>query len=76
MVFESQVDELKRAADGTVKTVDGISGELDAVKATLARSTADPSLYEIADSIQERLWHARFAPEAGAYGPTPSQRES
>jgi len=104
VVFESQVDELNRAADGTVNTIDGISGELDAVKETLARSTADPSLYEIADSIQERLldqrdrlgqnetremfkdwtgvsvqerlWHARFAPAAGAYGPTPSQRES
>ena len=104
VVFEVQVDELNRAVDGTVKTIDGISGELDAVKVTLARSMADPALFEIADSIQERLldqrdrlsqnetreifkdwtcvsvqerlWHARFAPEAGAYGPTPSQRES
>jgi hypothetical protein len=104
VVFESQVDELNRAVDGTVKTIDSISGELDAVKATLARSTADPSLYEIADaiqehlldqrdrlsqndtreifkdwtgvSVQERLWHARFNPTSGAYGPTPSQRES
>jgi hypothetical protein len=104
VVFESQVDELNRAADGTIKTIDSISTELDAVKETLARSTADPSLYEIADSIQERLleqrdrlsqnetreifkdwigvsleerlWHARFNPTSGAYGPTPSQRES
>jgi hypothetical protein len=103
-VFESQVDELNRAVDGTVKTIDSISGELDAVKETLLRSTADPSLYEIADaiqehlldqrdrlsqnetreifkdwtgvSVQERLWHARFNPTSGAYGPTPSQRES
>jgi hypothetical protein len=65
---------------------------------------ADPSLYETADSIQERLldqrdrlsqnqtreifkeWtgvslqerlgHARFAPDVGAYGPTPAQRTS
>jgi len=59
VVFESQVDELKRAADGAVKMIDGISGELNTVKATLARSTADPSLYEIADSIQERLLDQR-----------------
>ena len=55
VVFESQVDELGRASDGTMKAIDRISEELDAVKATLSRSTANPSLYEIADSIQERL---------------------
>ena len=104
VVFESQVNELGRAADGTLNAIDRISAEIDAVKATLARSTADPSLYEIADSIQEQLldqrdrlssnatreifkdwtemsledryWHASFVPSLGAYGPTPSQRES
>ncbi len=55
VVFESQVDELARAADGTVKSIDQVNLELDAVKLTLTRSTADPSLFEIADSIQERL---------------------
>ena len=29
-----------------------------------------------AASVQERLWHARFSPTSGAYGPTPSQRDS
>ncbi len=104
VVFESQVDELNRAGDGTVKAIDRISSELDAIKSTLVRSTADPSLYEIADAIQERLleqrdrlshneirnvfqdwtgvsleerlWHARFVLEMGAYGPTPAQRTS
>jgi photosystem II stability/assembly factor-like uncharacterized protein len=104
VVFEIQVDELNRASDGTTNAIDRISAELDAIKATLSRSTADPSLYEIADAIQERLlqlrdrlspnetrnifkdwtgmsvedriWHARFDPSAGAYGPTPAQRES
>ena len=104
VVFESLVDELNRVADGTVNTIDAVSSELEAVKATLSRSRADPSLYEIADSIQERLldqrerlaqnatreifqdwsgvslqerlWHARFNPSSGAYGPTPAQRES
>ncbi len=59
VVFESQLHELGRAADGTLNAIDRISAELDAVKATLARSTADPSLYEIADSIQERLLQQR-----------------
>jgi hypothetical protein len=27
-------------------------------------------------SLQERLFHARFVAEAGAYGPTPAQRTS
>ncbi len=104
VVFESLLNELYRAGDGTLNAIDGVSGELDAIKATLSRSTADPALYEIADSIQERLlaqrdrisadntrnifkdWtemslgdrmmHARFDPSSGAYGPTPSQRES
>ncbi len=55
VVFESQVDELGRAADGTVNAIDRVSAELDAVKETLVRSRADTSLYEIADSIQERM---------------------
>jgi hypothetical protein len=55
VVFESQLDELGRAADGTIKAIDRVSAELDAVKQTLVRSRADTSLYEIADSIQERM---------------------
>ncbi|MDJ0908196.1 MAG: hypothetical protein QNI99_03315 [Woeseiaceae bacterium] len=104
IAFSQGVDELIRAADGTRNAIDRLSAELDAVKQTLARSTADASLYEIADSIQERMlaerdrlvgnetrdmhkewtemslgdrmWHARFAPNSNAYGPTPAQRES
>ena len=59
VVFESQLDELIRAADGTLKAIDGINVELDAIKATLSRSLADPSFYEIANSIQERLLQQR-----------------
>ena len=104
VVFESQADELIRAGNGTVASIDEIVAELDAVKETLARSTADSSLYATANSIQQRLkaerdhlsdnpqrdifkelgemtlaarlWHARFSPTHGAYGPTPAQRES
>ena len=54
VVFENQVDELRRAAEGTVKAIDEIVLELDAIKEVLLRSTADASLYEIANSIKQR----------------------
>jgi photosystem II stability/assembly factor-like uncharacterized protein len=104
VVFESQVDELLRASNGTVKAIDEIVTELDAIKRALLKSTADATLYEIANSLQQRLrkqrdrlstnatraiyldfdemavdkrlYHARFDPSSGAYGPTPEQRES
>jgi hypothetical protein len=59
VVFESQVDELMRAGEGTESAIDRLSGELDAIKEVLVRSMADPSLYEIADAIQEHLLDQR-----------------
>jgi uncharacterized protein (DUF2267 family) len=59
IIFESQVAELQRAAMGSVASIDAIVVELDAVKATLERSLTDGSLYEIANSIQQRLKAAR-----------------
>jgi hypothetical protein len=104
VIFESQVDELIRAAGGTLEAIDQIIAEVDAIKDVLPTSTADGSLYEIANALQQglsrerdrlsanqtrstfndldemtldsRLWHARFDPGSGAYGPTPAQRES
>ncbi len=104
VVFESQVDELIRAATGTLASVDEIVVELDAIKATLERSMTAGSLYDMTNRIRQRmlaardrltgndtrsgykdldemtvvarLQHARFVPTVGAYGPTPSQRES
>ena len=104
VVFESRADELIRAMDGTLASVDAVTAELDAVKVTLERATTDGSLYALAHSIQQnvraqrdrlagneqrniyndwdevtvqmRLWHARFSPEASAHGPTPAQQES
>ena len=55
VVFDNQVNELARATQGTVKTIDAIVGELGAAKEVLLSSTADPSLYEIANSIQKRI---------------------
>ena len=104
VIFEAQVDELIRATFGTVSSIDEILAELVAAKEVLGASRADGSMYEIANSIHQRmnrerdrlsgnqtratyndfdemtvdrrLWHARFDPSSGAYGPTPSQRES
>ena len=104
VVFESQVDELRRASVGTVASIDEIVLELDAVKIALGRATTSGSLYEIANDLQQRikaardrladnpsraiyndfermsvearLWHARYAENVGAYGPTPEQQES
>ncbi|MDE0004372.1 MAG: hypothetical protein OXQ29_16910, partial [Rhodospirillaceae bacterium] len=55
VIFESQVAELSRAANGTGAAIDEVIEELDAVKATLNRSLTDGSLYERANSIQQNL---------------------
>jgi photosystem II stability/assembly factor-like uncharacterized protein len=55
VVFATQVDELMRASGGTLKSIDEILLELDAVKEALVRSTADASLYEISNSIAQRI---------------------
>nr|WHW29641.1 putative glycosyl hydrolase [uncultured bacterium] len=55
VVFESQIDELIRASGGTVAAIDEVTAELVAIKDVLGRSTAAASLYEIANSIQQRI---------------------
>ena len=59
VVYESQVDELIRAAMGTVMAIDEVINELDAVKATLNRSRTDGTLYEVAHSLQQRIREQR-----------------
>ena len=59
VVFASQASELHRANQGTIRTIDAIIDELDAAKVALLSSTADPSLYEIANSIQQRIQQER-----------------
>ncbi len=59
VVFASQASELHRANQGTIRTIDAIIDELDAAKVALLSSTADPSLYEIANSIQQRVQQER-----------------
>jgi photosystem II stability/assembly factor-like uncharacterized protein len=55
VIFESQVDELSRASNGTGAAINDLIAELDAVKETLERSLTDGSLYELANSIQQNL---------------------
>ncbi len=64
VVFEGQIDELLRASDGSVKAIDEIVLELDAVKEVLLRSTADPSLYATANSLKQRITVQRERLEA------------
>jgi photosystem II stability/assembly factor-like uncharacterized protein len=54
-IFETQVAELSRAAEGTAASIADVIKELDAVKETLERSLTDGSLYELANSIQQNL---------------------
>ena len=55
VIFEMQVAELSRAAEGTDAAINDVIEELDAVKDTLERSMTDGSLYELANSIQQNL---------------------
>ena len=55
VIFESQVAELLRAAEGTTLAIDEILAELDAIKAALVQSRGEGSFFEIADSIAKRL---------------------
>ena len=55
VIFESKVAELLRAANGSHAAINEVILELDAVKATLDRSLADGSLYQLANSIQQNL---------------------
>ena len=55
VIFEMQVAELSRAAQGTDAAINDVIKELDAVKDTLERSMTDGSLYELANSIQQNL---------------------
>lgn len=59
VAYQQQADELMRASQGTVKTIDAIHAELDAIKDVLDRSNADKSLYESANAIQQRAAEQR-----------------
>ncbi|MCH7981534.1 MAG: glycosyl hydrolase [Proteobacteria bacterium] len=59
VIFSGQVDELLRAATGTSEAIDQIIAEIDAIKDVLPSSTADGSMYEIANALQQHLKRQR-----------------
>jgi hypothetical protein len=59
VAFDRQVDELRRASTGTVKAIDALVFELDAILEILPATSAEPSLYETANSIRQGLKRQR-----------------
>ena len=59
IAYSMQVDDLKRAVDGTINSIDEIIVQLDAIKDVLKNSTADWALYERAYSIRNRVKQQR-----------------
>ncbi len=55
LVFDSQTNELERALGGTLRSVDAVIAELDAIKSVLKDFRAEGSFFEIADSIKKRV---------------------
>ena len=104
IAFQRQVDEMRRAVNGTMSSIDEVLTQIGAIEDTLQHSTADMALYAQVNSIQKgliserdqlagnrtrgeyavnrpmpvtaRLSHAAYNPNANAYGPTETQRES
>ncbi|MEE9601856.1 MAG: hypothetical protein V3V75_01020, partial [Thermoguttaceae bacterium] len=76
VVFARRVDELKRAAAGSVSAVDELVEAVDAMKSALVRSTADAALYDEANTIgqeasrlKDRLKTNPERQKLGDYGP-------
>ena len=55
IAFSQQVDEMRRAVSGTIKSIDEVLIQLGAIEEALQNSTADMQLYNSANSIQQRI---------------------
>ena len=55
VIFESKVEDLMRASQGSVAAIDAVITELDAAKQTLDRSQTDGSLYALVNRIQKDI---------------------
>ena len=53
--FAGRVDEIRRAVNGTLKSIDEILQELGAVGESIRNSTADMTLYARANDLQKRI---------------------
>jgi len=59
VAFSQQVDEMRRAVEGTLRAIDEIQTELAAIKESLGNSTANLSLYAEANQISQQIGMAR-----------------
>ena len=59
VAFSQQVDEMRRAVNGTLRAIDDIQTELGAIKESLGNSTANLELYSRANRISQQLSVAR-----------------
>lgn len=59
IAYSMQVDDLQRAVDGTINSIDEINGQLGAIKDVLKNSRASLLLYEQAHTLQTRIIQQR-----------------
>ena len=55
VVYSQQVDEIRRAVNGTLRALDDIQTELGAIKESLGNSTANLTLYGQANGLSQEL---------------------
>lgn len=55
IAFQRRVDEMRRAVNGSLNSIDEVLAQLVAIKETLENSTADMSLYTRATSIEKDI---------------------
>jgi photosystem II stability/assembly factor-like uncharacterized protein len=59
IVFARRVDEMSRAVDGTLKSIDEVLVQLGAIKESLQNSTAELELYAQANALESRITSQR-----------------
>ena len=55
VAYSQRVDEMRRAVNGTRRSIDEILEQLGAIKESLQNSTADLSLYATANDLEKRI---------------------
>jgi len=55
VAFSRRVDEMRRAVNGTLRTIGDVLMQIDAIRETLQNSTADMALYAEADALRKRI---------------------
>ncbi|MGI9206094.1 MAG: VPS10 domain-containing protein [Woeseiaceae bacterium] len=55
IAFQQRVDEMRRAVNGSLNSIDEVVAQLNAIKEMLQNSTADMSLYARANSLEKEI---------------------